>query len=623
MFMTRKNTLLLGMACFPAMTAMLAGCAGSAPQSAIRAGDRVGIQFTCRLANGELAAATSSEANNSAQPKSPLFVKRSRNDAVEITAGDTVLDLREAKKKSFEDWIMNRLAVPVIGMRQGGEADVEISAERPALPQEDQFITIPRIRRHAKEMKMPLDKFKLLAKRDPEVGKPFTIDPAFPGTVVGVAGQEVELRFAPVAPEVDLPFGRGIISDKGDHYEIDIQAKKGALVRSSGLAGRIVDAGPDFIKLDYGHPFAGETLKCHVAVESVQPAEKAAATADGVEPGDLVSVNYTAMLDDGSVFGTTLESVAKDPARKKVAWFREPASYGPGEVVAGKAELLPGLGEAVLGLASGAKKEIRLSADKAFGQPDPQKLVQFPCSRELPRTVRMPAEEYTKRFASFPVMNKEVDLIPYFKAKVTEVEEHDVALQFQAKEGQTFSDTYGTVTVHVKEDTITTTLAPAIGAEFPLKDGVGIISATDGVTFTVDANNPLASKSVVIDFEVVSVTKKASLKTGAIQWVEGYEQGLAEGEQAKKPVFLLLYADWCGWCKKTLNETLPDPRIASLRDRFVWAKVNSDKEHKYMEMFGQNGFPMMVLLRPDGTVLKKIEGYRDAESLKGELESVL
>ena len=631
----------------PLIAVLMAGCATVAPQPAIKAGDKVGIQFTCRLKNGELAASTSVDVNNSSLPKSPLFVKRmTGEDAVVTAGGEKSRNIREMKTRPFEGWIMTGLARSVVGMKQGDEVTLEVSAERLSeLPPEEQYLKIPRVRKQPKEMKMPLDKFKSLAKKDPVVGQPFAIDPAIPGTVVSVTGNEVLLRFAPTAKEVELIFGKGVISEKDDHYEIDIKAVKGSLFRTGGLAGRIAEVDADTMTLDYGHPFAGEALKCNVTVESVQPGEmnaadsgetaiirslddalaKAAAGSQPgtVERGDLVKVNYTAMLGDGTVFATTLESVANDPLRKKISWFRAPANYAAGELVAGKEQILPGLGEAVLGLGAGAKKELRLTADKAYGQPDQQKKVQVPCVRSLPLFIRMPAAEYTKRFSSFPVLNSEVDLIPYFKAKVTEVTKQDVALQFLAKAGQKYTDEYGTITVSVKGDQVTTTLAPAIGAEFPLKDATGIITATDGTTFTVDANNPLAGKDIVIEFEVVSLSKAQDMKAEPIDWIEGYDGGLTEAKKEKKPVFLLLYADWCGWCKKTLTETIPDPRIARLKDRFVWARVNSDKEHKYKKMFGKSGFPMMVLLNPDGTVLKKIEGYKDAEGLKTELESVL
>jgi FKBP-type peptidyl-prolyl cis-trans isomerase 2 len=528
----------------PLIAVLLSGCATMEPHPAIKAGDKVGIQFTCRLKNGELAAATSADDNNSSLPKSPLFLKRTTGDDVVVTAGaDTTEDVHVLLKRPFESWITAKLAGSVVGMRQRDEAVLEVTAERlSTLPPADQFIKLPRVRKQPKEMNMPLDKFKALTKKDPVVGQPFIIDPAIPGTVASVSGDEVLLRFAPTAKEVELIFGKGVISEKEDHYEIDIQAVKGTLLRPGGVVARISDVDSDTMTIDFAHPFAGEALNCDVKVMSVQPGEKIAAVngdvaitkslndalakaagektpaspSGTVERGDRVKVNYTATLNDGTVFGTTLESVAKDPLRKKVSWFRAPANYAAGELVAGKDELLPGLGEAVVGLEVGAKKELRLTADKAFGQPDSKKMREFPCARTLPLIIRMPKEAYVKQLSSQPALNNEVDLIPYFKAKVTEVSEKDVVLQFLAKDGQTINDEFGTVTVSVKGDKVTTTLVPAIGSSFPLKDTMGIITATDGTTFTVDGNHPLAGKDIVIDFEVVSLSKAKDVKTSPI-----------------------------------------------------------------------------------------------------------
>jgi hypothetical protein len=186
----------------------------------------------------------------------------------------------------------------------------------------------------------------------------------------------------------------------------------------------------------------------------------------------------------------------------------------------------------------------------------------------------------------------------------------------------TFEDTFGSVAVAVSGERITTTLKPRVGAPFPLKDGAGIVSATDGLTFTVDLNHPLAGKTIVLDLEAVSILP-ISAEAGAIEWNDNHDAGLARAKQERKPVFLILHADWCSWCKKTFTETIPDPRIAALKDQFVWVRVNSDKEQSYKKMYGQEGFPMMVLLDADGGVLKKIDGYRDARALREEIKAVL
>jgi FKBP-type peptidyl-prolyl cis-trans isomerase 2 len=304
----------------------------------------------------------------------------------------------------------------------------------------------------------------------------------------------------------------------------------------------------------------------------------------------------------------------------KVSWYREPSVYAPVELVAGKQEIMPGLGEALVGMKAGEKRHVTLAPEKAFGLPDPKKVQQLPLNQSFPKTIRMPADEYTKRFSNFPIVNKEVQLMPYFPSRVTEVTEQDVALEFQVKDGAVFQDSFGSISVAVAGDRITTTLKPLVGAPFPLKEGVGIISATDANSFSLDLNHPLAGRTIILDLEAVSIS---AAQAGEIVWTDDHDAGLARAKMEGKPAFLILHADWCSWCKKSFSDTFPDPRITALKDRFVWVRVNSDKELKYKQQYGQEGFPMMVLLAADGSVLKKIDGYRDAAALREEIRAVL
>jgi FKBP-type peptidyl-prolyl cis-trans isomerase 2 len=532
--------------CLALVALAISGCATVESGQPVKAGDKVGIHFTCRLPNGELAAETQPERDGEGRAISRIYVKRKSSDPLVVEAGKGVPDVPNPFGKPFENEISDRLAHTIVGMKQGETAGVELVAERtPGLSQKDQFITIPATRKYPKEKKVTRDVYKNKTGKDAEVEQVVN-DPILPGKVVSISGDDVLIRFSPESKELELPFGKATFREKEDRYELAIHGVKGDLVRSGPLVGRIIEADADSIKLDYGHPFGGETLKCVVTVKSVQPGDGKSAVTGGIdaspvlngttvktatesgqksapavqpgtaEPGDLVKIDYTAALDDGAIFSTTLESAAKDPARKKVSWFKAPARYAPAEVVAGKEELIPGLGDGVLGLGVGAKKELRLTADKAFGQPDPRKQVKFPCSRTFPKVISMPADEYVKRLASKPVLNAEVELVPYFKARVTKVTEQDVTLEFLVKNGETFTDDIGTVSANIAGDQVTTTLKPVIGATFPMKDTDGIITATDGDTFTVDANNLLAGKNIVVNLEVVSLTKAKDVKSAPI-----------------------------------------------------------------------------------------------------------
>ncbi len=345
--------------------------------------------------------------------------------------------------------------------------------------------------------------------------------------------------------------------------------------------------------------------------------------AGSVAAGDLADVEYSASLEDGALFFTTREKVAKDPATRKISWYNDPPHFSSEAVTAGKAAFLPGIGEAVTSMRVGEKKRLVLSPEQAFGQPDPKKATKLPLSRTLPKKVSLGAEEYVKQFGGFPAVGREVPVTPYFPARVTAVGEKEVTLELLAENGKSYPEPYGTTTVTVAGDRITLALAPRIGAALPLQNGVGIITASDDSSFTVDMNNPLAGKKIVIDLELTGLTKAAALPAGDYPWQDKHDEALAQAKSAGKPAVLVLYADWCSFCKKLFGETMPDPRITSLRDRFAWVKVNSDKQAEYKQRYGQDGFPMIVLFRADGSIDRKLNGFQEPAALRAALQGVL
>ena len=204
-------------ACVLALLA-LEGCA-AARQAVVRPGDRATVDFTCRIGNGEIAASTSGEvARDPSLPKSRVFLPRTARDPLVLVAGAEEIRRGPLGVVSFEDAIAARLAVAIVGLREGTRTTVELGADR-----------------ESAGGRLPMS-------RD--------------------------------GAQVETPFGKGVLREEADHCGIAIDARSGTLVRSGPLAGRIVSMNDRSFVIDYGHPFGGETLSCDVAVKAVPDPEK-------------------------------------------------------------------------------------------------------------------------------------------------------------------------------------------------------------------------------------------------------------------------------------------------------------------------------------------------------------
>lgn len=363
--------------------------------------------------------------------------------------------------------------------------------------------------------------------------------------------------------------------------------------------------------------FAGNLVKPAAA-----GAESAVEDRRVAQRGDLVAAKYTLTLENGSLVRTTFAEVAADPSQPKAEAYEAPKGFVPEEVVAGDNSSVPGLAEAVLGLPPGGRRDVVVPAEKGYGPSDPAKIAHIRRVKRVPKTFRLPAAEYVKQFGTFPAVGKEVALGPYLMARVAAVTETEAELTPLASEGRV-EEPFGSVETRMKGEQVVIRLIPRIGATFAGPGAEGRITGADNDAFTVDFNHPLAGKALKLHVEVASLTKASQLENVRIAWYEDHDRGLDEAKRIRKPAVLVLYAGWCGWCKKFLGETVLDPRIRMLNDKFVWVKVNSDQEKKYHELYRQAGFPTIVLLNPDGTVVRKLDGYRDASNFQGELSVFL
>jgi FKBP-type peptidyl-prolyl cis-trans isomerase 2 len=343
---------------------------------------------------------------------------------------------------------------------------------------------------------------------------------------------------------------------------------------------------------------------------------------DSAAEGDLVTMHYTARLEDGTLLYTTLSDGADDPQTSRNAWYIQHEHCGAEQIVAGGENVLPGLGWSIIGIKKGEKTTVSIPPEYAFGVYDQQIVLHIDSVKILPRITSIPRNEFIESFSVEPVVGEDVYLVSYFTSRIIKAADNEVTLESAAVDDQVVKEEYGTTEIHGDGENIIIRLRPKIGAPFTVEDTTGRITGFEEHSFTVDFNHPLAGKTIFVDLEVLSITKASSIPE-SITWLEDHDQGLSLAKEKEKAVVLVLYSESCWWCEKMMVETFTDPRIRVLNDRFVWVRIDSSVHTDLYDFYGQISYPMTVVLNPNGTVVSRIDGYRPAHEFRQELEGVM
>ena len=120
-----------------------------------------------------------------------------------------------------------------------------------------------------------------------------------------------------------------------------------------------------------------------------------------------------------------------------------------------------------------------------------------------------------------------------------------------------------------------------------------------------------------------------------VSWIS-FEEAVTATRENPKKVFIDVYTDWCGWCKKMDANTFADPRVANmLEENFYNVKFNAEQrepikfdEHTFE--FVPNGrrgynqlaaalldnrlsYPSVVFLNEKFERIQVLPGYRNAD----------
>ncbi|WP_291725843.1 thioredoxin family protein [Bernardetia sp.] len=134
-------------------------------------------------------------------------------------------------------------------------------------------------------------------------------------------------------------------------------------------------------------------------------------------------------------------------------------------------------------------------------------------------------------------------------------------------------------------------------------------------------------------FVLSSSTKKVEdTKKGKIEWVT-FEEAMEKSAQDGKPIFIDVYTDWCGWCKKMDKNTFQTEEVSKyVAENYHAVKVDAESEKTTklggesltfqqlsQHVFGVEGYPSIVLINSKKE-FTLVSGYREKDEFIGILE---
>ena len=125
-----------------------------------------------------------------------------------------------------------------------------------------------------------------------------------------------------------------------------------------------------------------------------------------------------------------------------------------------------------------------------------------------------------------------------------------------------------------------------------------------------------------------------SSEGGVVKWMT-FEEAIKKSKSEKRPIFIDVYTDWCGWCKVMDKNTFNDREVSRLlNEKFYAVKFNAEQREDvvfdghtfkfvpsgrsgYHELAAallnnQLSYPTVVFLDEEFKMIQPLAGYRKA-----------
>ncbi len=116
----------------------------------------------------------------------------------------------------------------------------------------------------------------------------------------------------------------------------------------------------------------------------------------------------------------------------------------------------------------------------------------------------------------------------------------------------------------------------------------------------------------------------------SIRWTD-FDTGMERARGEGKPILATFVTDWCPYCTKMNTKTWRASAVAERLEELVPVRVNVEEKQGagraqgpvLAARYGVHGYPVQLLLDPDGRVVSRFDGYQSPPQLLAWLDDAL